>query len=158
MDITFRLTEGTFNFRVAAIMIHEGKLLIMKSSDAPYWYIPGGRVHLQERAEAAILRELQEELEVCPNGIRPLWMVQDFYNEDVNHQDYHELGLYFLADVENTQLLARGEEFYGEEEGKSNIFRWTPFEELKDLYLYPLFIKEEIFRLPEQLQLITEIR
>ena len=37
MDITFRLTEGTFNFRVAAIMIHEGKLLIMKSSDAPYW-------------------------------------------------------------------------------------------------------------------------
>ena len=158
MDITFRLKEGTFNFRVAAILVHDGRLLIMKSSDAPYWYIPGGRVHLQEAAEAAILRELQEELGIAPRLVRPLWMVQNFYNEDVNREDYHELGLYFLVDAADTDLLARGEEFYAEEEGKANIFRWTPFEDLKDLYLYPLFIKEKIFELPQQLQLITEYR
>ena len=158
MDITFRMPEGTFNFRVAAIIVHEGKLLIMKSSDAPYWYIPGGRVHLQETAETAIRREMLEELAIEPRIVRPLWMVQNFYNEDVNREDYHELGLYFLVDVQGTDLLSRGEEFYAEEEGKANIFRWTPFEELKDLYLYPLFIKEEIFRLPDSLQLITEIR
>ena len=158
MDLTFRLKEGTFNYRVAAIMIHQGKLLIMKSSDAPYWYIPGGRAHLQERAEDAVVRELKEELQICPKSVKPLWIVQNFYNEDVNREDYHELGFYFLADVSETDLLSRGEEFYGTEDGKDNIFRWTPFEELADLYLYPLFIKKEIFNLPQQLQLLTEIR
>lgn len=158
MDITFRMQEGTFNFRVAAIMVHQGKLLVMKSSDAPYWYIPGGRVQLQEQAERAILREMLEELEFAPKIVRPLWLVQNFYNEDVNHQDYHELGLYFLMDISNTDLLARGEEFYAEEEGKTNIFRWVLFEELQDLYLYPLFIKQAVFDLPEHLKLITEVR
>ena len=158
MDITFRMQEGTFNFRVAAIICHQGKLLIMKSSDAPYWYIPGGRVHLHEQAENALKRELQEELGIVPKIVRPLWMVQNFYNEDVNREDYHELGLYFLVDVSDTDLLDRGEEFSAEEEGKTNIFRWTPFAQLQDLYLYPLFIKEKIFDLPHQLQLITEVR
>jgi len=158
MDMTFRMKEGTFNFRVAAIMVHEGKLLVMKSSDAPYWYIPGGRVQLQEQAEKAILRELREELNITPAGVRPLWFVQNFYNEDVNREDYHELGLYFLADVEESGLLSRGREFYAAEEGKENIFRWVPFEELEDMYLYPLFIKREIYNLPEHLQMITEIR
>ena len=158
MDITVRMNEGTFNFRVAAIICHQGKLLAMKSSDAPYWYIPGGRVHLQEMAETAILREMQEELEIAPKIIRPLWLVQNFYNEDVNREDYHELGMYFLMDIEDTDLLSRGEEFYAEEEGKTNIFRWVPFAQLQNMYLYPLFIKSEIFHLPEYLQLITETR
>lgn len=158
MDITFRMEEGTFNYRVAAILCHQGKLLIMKSSDAPYWYIPGGRVHLQERAETAILREMLEELEITPKIIRLLWLVQNFYNEDVNHEDYHELGMYFLMDIEDTDLLSRGEEFCAQEEGKTNIFRWVPFEELQKMYLYPQFIKQAIFDLPEHLELITEIR
>jgi len=158
MDITFRMHEGTFNFRVAAIMVHEGKLLVMKSSDAPYWYIPGGRVQLQEQAEKALLREMQEELKITPTIVRPVWMVQNFYNEDVNHQDYHELGLYFLVDVSATDLLSRGEEFLAYDEGQTNLFRWVPFEELKEMYLYPLFIKQEIFHLPDHLQLITEKR
>ena len=158
MDLTFRLKEGTFNYRVAAILVYEGKLLVMKSSDAPYWYIPGGRAHLQETAEAAIAREMGEELGIAPRIVRPLWLVQNFYNEDVNHEDYHELCFYFLVDATDTDLLSRGEEFYGSEDGKDNIFRWTPFEDLQDLYLYPLFIKKEIFHLPEQLQLLTEVR
>ena len=158
MDLTFRLKEGTFNYRVAAILVHEGKLLVMKSSDAPYWYIPGGRAHMQETAETAIAREMEEELGITPRIVRPLWLVQNFYNEDVNHEDYHELCFYFLVDATDTELLSRGEEFYGSEDGKDNIFRWTPFEDLQDLYLYPLFIKKEIFHLPEQLQLLTEVR
>lgn len=158
MDITFRMNEGTFNFRVAAVMIHEGKLLVMQDTESPYWYLPGGRVQLQEVAEMALLRELQEELGIMPTIVRPLWMVQNFYNEDVNHEDYHELGLYILVDVTNTDLLSRGAEFSTVEADQTNTFRWVAFEELRDMYLYPLFIKQAIFDLPEHLKLITEIR
>ena len=158
MDITFRLKEGTFNFRVAAVMIHDGKLLVMQDTESPYWYLPGGRVQLQEQAETALLRELREELDIAPVIIRPLWMVQNFYNEDVNHQDYHEIGLYFLVDISSTGLLARGEDFSSAEENQINTFRWVPFEQLQQMYLHPLFLKQKIFNLPDELQMITEKR
>jgi hypothetical protein len=35
-------------------------------------------------------------------------------------------------------------------------FEWLGFERLKDEYFYPLFLKEEIFRLPETLELRTD--
>ena len=158
MDLTFRLEGGTFNFRVAAVMINNGKLLVMQDPESPYWYLPGGRVQMHEVAEMALLRELGEELAIQPRIERPLWMVQNFYQEDVNLQQYHELGLYVLVDVSDTELMARGEEFSTREADQVNTFRWVDFDQLEGMYLYPLFIKKEIFRLPESLQLITEIR
>lgn len=35
-------------------------------------------------------------------------------------------------------------------------FEWVPFERLRELYIYPEFIKEKVFCLPEELTLITE--
>ena len=158
MDLTFRLPDGTFNFRVAAVMVNDGKLLIMQDTASPYWYLPGGRVHLQEQAENALLRELQEELGITGKIQRPLWLVQNFYQEDVNREHYHELGLYVLVDVADTDLLSRGETFTTTEDAQINTFRWVDFAELEHMYLYPLFIKKEIFHLPDSLQLITEVR
>lgn len=158
MDLTFRLPEGTFNFRVAAVMVNDGKLLVMQDTESPYWYLPGGRVQLHETAEAALLRELQEELGVEARVERPLWLVQNFYREDVNREQYHELGLYVLTDVTGTGLLERGEEFSTREAGQVNTFRWVAFGQLREMYLYPLFIKQAIFSLPDSLQLLTEIR
>ena len=42
MDITFRMSEGTFNYRVCAVMIQDGKLLVMRDERSPYSYLPGG--------------------------------------------------------------------------------------------------------------------
>ena len=158
MDLTFRLQEGTFNFRVAAVMVRDGKLLVMQDPESPYWYLPGGRVHLHERAEDALMREMEEELGISPKIVRPLWLVQNFYQEDVNREQYHELGMYVLVDVSGTDLMERGEEFSTREDGQVNTFRWVEFEKLEGMYLYPLFIKRAIFDLPESLQMITEIR
>ena len=158
MDLTFRLTDGTFNFRVAAVILHRGKLLVMQDPESPYWYLPGGRVHLQERAEDALLRELQEELGIHATIQRPLWLVQNFYAEDTNRERYHELGLYLLTDAANTDLFTRGDHFITYEGNQKNTFRWVDLHHLQDLYFYPLFLKKEIFRLPRNLQLITEIR
>ena len=157
MDLTFRLPEGTFNFRVAAVMVQHGKLLVMQDTESPYWYLPGGRVQLHEGAEDALLREMREELGIQPKSLKPLWLVQNFYREDVNREQYHELGLYVLADVSGTEIAGK-EEFVTREEGQVNTFRWVEFDRLKDMYLYPLFIKEKIFQLPENLEIITEIR
>ena len=156
MDITFETAEGRFNYRVAAILLDGERILAMHDERSPYFYLPGGRVRMGERAEDAILREVREELGVEAQIVRPLWLNQAFFNEDVARVDYHELCLYFLLDVSGTDLLSRGDRFRGPELRHVHDFEWLPFPRLQEEYFYPLFLKTEIHRLPEQLTLRTD--
>lgn len=156
MDITFKTEQGIFNYRVCAIIIHEEKLLAMRDERSPYYYLPGGRAALHETAEQAVLREVKEELEIDAKIVRPLWLNQGFFTEDVNHERYHELCFYFLMDISGTGLLERGEVFTLFEGRRKHTFEWLPFSGLKDRYLYPVFIKKEIFNLPLELTLREE--
>ena len=156
MDLSFVTAEGKFNYRVCAIILSDGKILAMKDERSPYFYLPGGRVKMGETAEDAVIRELEEELGIIPKIVRPLWLNQAFFVEDVDGLHYHELCLYFLMDVSGTDLLSRGEQFCVQEEGQTHLFEWLAFERLKDEYFYPLFLKEEIFHLPQQFTIRTE--
>ena len=156
MDITFETEEGRFNYRVCAVLLDGGRILAMHDERSPYFYLPGGRVRMGERAEDAVLREVREELGIEARIVRPLWLSQSFFNEDVVRVDYHELCLYFLVDASATDLLTRGDRFRGPELRHVHDFEWLPFERLKDEYFYPLFLKTEIFHLPEQLTLRTD--
>lgn len=156
MDISFVTEEGRFNYRVCAIIVDEGRILAMHDERSPYYYLPGGRVKMGERAEDAVVREVREELGIEAKVLRPLWLSQSFFNEDVDRMDFHELCLYFLMDHSETGLLARGDGFTRREGRRTHAFQWLPFERLRDEYFYPLFLKTEIFRLPETLTLRTD--
>ena len=157
MDISFQTANGKFNDRVCGMIISNGKILAMHDQRSPYYYLPGGRVQIGETCEEAVVRELREELGIEAAIIRPLWLNQAFFTEDVDHLRYHELCLYFLMDISGTDLLSRGDQFActDAENGKTLRFEWLPFERLKDEYFYPLFLKEKIFDLPDALTLLT---
>ena len=157
MDIVLKYENSKFNYRVCAIMIYDGKILAMQDDRSPYFYLPGGRVMMGETAENAVIREVQEELGITPEIIRPLWLNQAFFNEEVDHLNYHELCIYFLMDISKTDLLSRGEKFVSNEGRRTHIFQWLEFESLKDQYFYPLFLKQNIFNLPSEFTLRTEI-
>ncbi len=156
MDITFKTEEGRFNYRVCAILVNDNKLLAMQDERSPYYYLPGGRVNLHETAESAVLREIKEELDVDAEIIRPLWFNQSFFVEDVNKERYHEICLYFLMDISKTKLLEKGERFTLAEGNHKHFFEWLPFGKLKSEYIYPLFIKDKIFDMPQELTMVTE--
>ena len=157
MDLTFCTGEGKFNCRVCAIMISDGRILAMHDERSPYYYLPGGRVELGETAEHAVIREVEEELNVTPKIVRPLWMNQAFFTEDVTGVRYHELCVYFLLDAEEPELLARGERFCLRERHHRHEFEWLAFDRLREAYFYPIFLKTEITRLPEHFTLRTEL-
>ena len=157
MDISYTSGNRKFNYRVCAIMISDGRILAMHDERSPYFYLPGGRVGLGETAENAVIREVHEELGITAKISRPLWLNQAFFNEDVDHLDYHELCIYFLMDLSGTDLLSRCERFTAQEGSRTHSFEWLAFDRLKNEYFYPIFLKEEIFHLPDHFTIRTEI-
>lgn len=157
MDISFKSGNEKFNYRVCAVMISDGMILAMRDERSPYYYLPGGRVKLGEGAENAAIREVWEELGVTPKIVRPLWLNQAFFTEDVDNLRYHELCIYFLMDITDTDLLSRGKAFLANEGPRTHEFKWLEFDRLKDEYFYPLFLKNDIFNIPNTLTLRTEI-
>ena len=157
MDISYKTESGKFNYRVCAVIISDGKILAMHDERSPYFYLPGGRIKMGETAEDAVIREVREELGIIAKIARPLWLNQAFFTEDVDHLRYHELCIYFLMDISETDLLERGNEFTVNEGKKTHIFEWLDFDQLKEEYFYPLFLKKEIFNLPNEFTIRTEI-
>ena len=158
MDISLKVGDGRFNYRVCAMMIEGGRILAMRDKDTTHYYLPGGRVGLGEIAEEAVVREVEEELGVRPEIVRPLWLNQAFYNEEDGSGRVHELCLYFLMDVSKTDLPSRGDRFVLTEGEKVHTFEWMEFDRLEREYFYPLFLKTEIFHLPETFTLHTEVQ
>lgn len=156
MDISFKTEEGRFNYRVCAVIINEDRLLVMHDERSPYYYLPGGRVKLYETAEGAVLREIREELEVDATIIRPLWLNQAYFTQDVNGERYHELCIYFLIDVSKTSILDKGNKFSMHENNHTYDYEWLEFNRLEEEYIYPEFIKKQIFNLPDSLTLQIE--
>ena len=157
MDISLKMENEKFNYRVCAIIISDNRLLAMKDERSPYYYLPGGRVAMGETAEQAVIREIKEELGVTATIARPLWLNQAFFTEDVDKLRYHELCLYFLMDITDTDLLSRGSRFISKEGSRTHTFEWLAFDRLKEEYFYPLFLKKDIFHLPDVLTIRTEI-
>lgn len=157
MDLSFQSDDGKFKYRVCAVMISNGRILAMQDEHAPYYYLPGGRVKMGETAEHAVVREVQEELGITTQIVRPLWLNQAFFTEAVDHLRYHELCLYFLMDFSETNLLSYGNPFTLQEGQISHQFEWLAFDRLKALSFHPSFLKEAIFHLPDVLTIRTEI-
>ncbi len=157
MDISYMKDSSKFNYRVCAVIISDSRILAMRDERSPYYYLPGGRVQMGETAEQAVIREAKEELNIAPEIVRPLWLNQSFFTEDVDHLHYHEICIYFLMDVSHTELLEKGDRFTLTEGRHTHDFEWLPFERLKDEYFYPLFLKADIYKLPEQFTIRTEI-
>lgn len=156
MDITFKTPEGRFNYRVCAMIINDGRILAMKDEVSPYYYLPGGRVQLHEAADDAVLREVREELGVEAKILRPVWLNQGFFTEDVTAERFHEVCLYYLMDISHTDILSRGATFTCREGSRTHRYTWLPFAQLETEYFYPKFLKKKIFFLPDTLTVQAE--
>ncbi len=158
VDISFKIGSVKFNYRVCAIIIDSGRILAMHhNTQKPYYSLPGGRVMMGETAEQAVAREIQEELGISMKILRPLWFDQAFFTKDADELKYHELCIYFLMDISDTNLQKKGEVFTQTEGQLTHTFEWIAFDRLKDECFYPAFLKEKIYNLPREFTIRTEL-
>ena len=155
MDLTFKTGSGRFNYRVGAIIIHNGKYLLMRNPEAPYLYSVGGRVHYGETTEEAVVREVREETGIDLDVDRPLFFQEQVFDEEVSKEHVHEIAVYYLMrDSDGLEHLECRSET---ERGVSEELVWVPENELEKYYIVPVSVAERLTDLPEHMTHIVEI-
>ena len=69
---------GILNIRAGAVIMKNGRILMVTSGDEGYFYSVGGRVRFGETTEQAVLREVEEETG-CRLEIDRLGFVEENY-------------------------------------------------------------------------------
>jgi len=144
-DITFDINDRFFLYRVGAIIIDNGEILMAKSSDedATHYFSVGGRVQLGETAQEAVLREAREETGIALEIDRPGYIHENFFVLEENNKPYHEIAMFFFMkphkDIRRMTPTSFDEDAYGK-----ILLHWLPIADLKDIQLYPEFFKTEL--------------
>jgi 8-oxo-dGTP diphosphatase len=75
--------------RIAAVIIHDGKLLLVKDAEIDHFYTPGGKVEVGESHEATLVRELQEELKVRVASMKHYLSYRSVHEQTGKEMDVH---------------------------------------------------------------------
>lgn len=108
---------------VAAIIIHEGRILCVQRGPAKYdyisgkWEFPGGKVEVGETKKAALVREIKEELNMDITVDTFFTMVQHSY------PDFHLTMHSFLCSCATNELTLT----------EHTDFKWLSKPELSEL-------------------------
>ena len=144
-DITVDLKGYRVNLRVAAIVTFAESILLCRPRGHDWWFLPGGRIKVNEDSLAALKRELTEEIGPAFEIIRPRLIVENFF--DLDGTPFHELCTIY-------EVAWQGGELNGNPAEYEEIFAWFPREQLAELVLKPDFMKEQILQPQPGLQLI----
>ena len=58
MDVRYQNPSGDFSLRAAALIIHDGKLLLAKSDDYDCYYTVGGGIQQNETSSNAVIKRM----------------------------------------------------------------------------------------------------
>ena len=151
-DVRYKNEDGSqFNMRVGCIIIQNDSLLLCKNPKYPNFYLLGGGVQYGETSEEAAIRECLEETKQRFTVDRPLFYNENFYKMRQTIPT-HEICMYFL--MKSSQPFVARPQTIEEDYGKVE-FHFRRLRELKDLILFPEFLKTELINLPTQIKYIV---
>ncbi len=156
MDLTFQTRYGRFNYRVGAIIINDGNILVVKNHKSTYFYSVGGRVHFNETCEEAVKREVKEELGIDMEIDRVVFFHEQFFDEKDSKEHFHELSIYYLMKMTEKikDIICSSKT---ENDIKEELI-WLSIEELDKYTVFPRFFATELSNLPISMKNIVDIQ
>lgn len=144
-DINFKLDDYTFSIRAVGVTVRDGKVLLQREKDGNEYALPGGTVKLGETSVKTLVREYKEETGDDIIANRLIWTEENFWEYGGKKQ--HSIAFYYLIDFSDDANTLKLNEFISQKDNCSVILGWVPIEELKNLTVYPTFLKDEIHKL-----------
>ena len=147
-DITLKVDNGYFIYKVGAIIIHNEKVLMVKNKNFPYYYTVGGRVKFRETSENAVLREVYEETRINFEIDRLAFIHENCFVANASFlgdAPCHEIALYYLMkqsnEIGNIKCNSVGAD------GGTESLHWISLGKLPNYMLFPEFYKTELLNL-----------
>lgn len=148
-DCCFSVENDCFRYRVGAVIVSDGHVLLAYNDSAKHYYSIGGGVHIGERSEEAVLREVSEETGGNFKIERPLCLIENFFNGEYGSIDglnCHTIELYYLMKLEGRK------EYDNHSITMDNALekmRWLPIDKIDEYDIRPAIIKDIIRNMPE---------
>jgi len=97
-DMCVPCGEGIINIRVGAIILKDGRFLMVRNDQSDYYYSVGGRIQFGETAEEAVAREVYEETGCRLETDRLGFVLENYFISDNPSRlglEYYELAFFF---------------------------------------------------------------
>lgn len=154
-DCGFEKGDNWFRYRTGGILIHDNKMLFVKSAIGDYYYMIGGGVHLGETSESCIEREILEEAGIKASASHLAVVCENFFKGiggKIDGLNCHTIEFYYYMNIlDNTLDACKNMTDEGEE------LVWLPIDEIKENEIKPAFIREYIDRIIGEKQTIHVI-
>jgi 8-oxo-dGTP pyrophosphatase MutT (NUDIX family) len=150
--ISFPIGGQRFNYRVAAVIIVDGHVLICDEDDDGFAMLPGGRVELGEASALSLAREIDEEIGLPATLGQLVLTSESFYRRF--DEDFHELGFFYRVDLPpDARPNGQSPWRVTHDEGHEHRFHWIALDGdgLERFNMKPAWLPEVLRRLPEQL-------
>ena len=141
-DCGFEKGNNWFRYRTGGIIVHDNKMLFVKSDMGDYYYMIGGGVHMGETSETCIEREILEEAGIRAKVDYLAVVCENFFKGiggKIHGMDCHTLEFYY-------RMKFSEEEFSRCKQTTDNGEKlvWLPVEEIETSKIKPEFMKERI--------------
>jgi 8-oxo-dGTP pyrophosphatase MutT (NUDIX family) len=133
--IYFGNDRERFLLRAAAVVRHNGRVLLQRIGEHDFWCLPGGRLEMGESAVDGLAREMVEECGHEAEIGRLIWIIENFYTHQGVRE--HEVGLYFDVQFDGESAVYQEEWHSAELEGTPLLFRWFDASDLERVNLKP---------------------
>ena len=140
-DIFLKLDNFKFNFRVAAIMQYNDKILIQKSEKDSFYGLIGGKVQQKERTIDALKREIKEEINfnVDEKKCKLSRVCENFFI--YNSTEYHELLFIYFIELNEDDNIQKHSDFTCVDKTTTKMC-WININELENIDLRPKEAKQ----------------
>jgi len=88
-----------------ALIVSEGKLLLLKMRATGKYHLPGGGIEVGERIEETLEREIQEETGIEMDVQRLVHFEEVFFYYDPSDTAYHGLHFYYICTAKTVSTL-----------------------------------------------------
>lgn len=142
-DLTLPCAGGLVNLRVGAILLKDGRFLMVRNAREDYFYSVGGRIQFGETAEDAVVREVEEEtgrrLAVDRLGfVHEACFPYDTPGENLGRLMYEVSFYFYMKTPEDFEPVCMS----FAEDGAEEYLEWVAPDEPRTIY--PAFFREEL--------------
>ena len=152
-DMCVACDDGILNIRVGAIIMKDGKILMVGNERFDYLYSVGGRIKFGETASDAIVREVFEETGVKMEIDRLAFVHENyFYGFTPSDMDklIYEVSFYFYMKVPSDFITAN--DIFMEGNNKEHLV-WVSLDD--DVKMYPEFFRTELKKTSDTIKHFT---